>query len=129
MSDLVKKFVLYRNTKDRCESEREEVLMEQMEEQKEAIEFDRFKTEVEGWEDVARNLGYDDLDFFAKDWSLGFFVSRYGGRPCRMLEHTECDFIFLLPKDAENFRAAFEEDLTLLQKQRATGYGPNHTPT
>ena len=118
----MKSFVLYRNTKDRCSNEKEAEVIENMNEQAEQISFGTF-TKNCVWIDVAKNLGYGRDLPLSKDWSVKFSKSKYGGLPCYVLGHTECDFIFLRPEDAKMLQEAFSNDMTPLEWQRHTQYG------
>ena len=46
-------FVLYRNTKDRVEFEREADLIDQMEEVKEVIDYEDFVQDLQGLDEIA----------------------------------------------------------------------------
>jgi len=116
-------FVLYRNTKDRVDFEREAELIDQMEEAKELIEYDDFVQNLEGLDEIAALLGYGDDLPLRDDWSVSFAKSTYGGLPCRILGHTECDFIFLRAEDARMLQEAFAGDLTPEEWKRHTGFG------
>jgi hypothetical protein len=116
-------FVLYRNTKDRVDFEREAELIDQMEEAKELIEYDDFVQNLEGLDEIAALLGYGDDLPLRDDWSVSFAKSTYGGLPCRILGHTECDFIFLRAEDARMLQEAFAQELTPEEWQRHTGFG------
>lgn len=121
----MEKFIFYRNTKDRCDFEQEEEAMEKMNDDKEVITYDEFVKDVEGFEEIATTLGYDDDDDLPvkDDWHVGFYESEYGGLPCRMFEHSECDFIFLRPKDALMLAQAFNANMTPLEWKRHTQFG------
>ena len=116
-------FILYRNTKDRVEHEREADLIDEMDAAKEMIEYEDFVQNLEGLDEIAALLGYGEDLPLKDDWSVGFAKSTYGGRPCRILGHTECDFIFLRAGDARMFQEAFAQEMTLLEWQRHTGFG------
>jgi len=116
-------FVLYRNTKDRVEYEREADLIDKMEEAKELIDFGDFVQDLEGLDEIAALLGYGEDLPLQHDSSVSFAKSTYGGLPCRIFGHTECEFIFLREKDADMLQAAFTRDMTPLEWQRHTGFG------
>lgn len=116
------KFVFYRNTKDRCEDEMEAVLIEQMNEAKHPIAYDTFIGYVTGFSEITAALGYKRGELHvSSDWSVGFARSIYAGRPCLLFEHTECDFIFLRPKDRDELTAAFAEGVA--EWARKTNFG------
>jgi len=58
------------------------------------------------------------------DWHVNFYKSEYGGLPCRIFSHSECDFIFLQSKDAKMLNE-FYDDMTTMQKKRSTSFGRN----
>ena len=118
-------FILYRNTKDRVEHERQSNLIDEMEEAKELIDYDEFVQDLEGLGELAASLGYGEELPLKDDWSVSFATSTFGGLPCRILGHTECDFIFLRAEDAKMLHEAFKNDMTPLEWERHTGYGKN----
>jgi hypothetical protein len=128
----MKTFVLYRNTKDRGENERESQVIDKMNSDAEQISFGTFSKYCD-WAEVAKNLGYGRDLPISKDWSVSFSKSKYGGLPCYILGHSECDFIFLRPADAQMLQEAFAKDMTPMEWQRHTQYGkgavdPRQTP-
>ena len=116
-------FVLYRNTKDRVEFEHEAELMERMDETKEPIDYEEFVQDMEGLDKLAASLGYGDDLPMEKDWSVSFSRSTYGGLPCRILGHTECDFIFLRTEDARKLQEVFASGMSETEWRRHTGFG------
>lgn len=120
----MKEFVLYRNTKDRCADEKESEVIDRMGQDAEAISFRTFSKNCD-WAEVAKNLGYDRSLPLSKDWSVSFSRSKYGGLPCFVLGHTECDFIFLRPADAKMLQESFASDMSPAEWERHTGYGEN----
>jgi len=122
---MTKPFVLYRNTKSRVEHEREEEVMDRMEADAEIIDFEEFAENCE-FNEVAEQLGYGDDLPLADDWSVSFSKSQFGGLPCFILGHTECDFIFLKPEDANmlgEHHGQAAEGMTDMEWKRHTGYG------
>lgn len=122
---MTKPFVLYRNTKSRTDYEREEEVMSQMEDDSEAIDFEEFANNCE-FDEVAAQLGYNDDLPLAEDWSVSFSKSQFGGLPCFILGHTECDFIFLKPEDARmlaKFHGKSGLGMTDKEWERRTHYG------
>jgi hypothetical protein len=117
------RFVFYRNTKDRVEHEREADLIDDMDATKEVIDYEDFVQDLEGLDEIAALLGYGEHLPLRDDWSVSFAESTYGGLPCRIMGHTECDFIFLRDKDVGMLHAAFAPDMTPLEWQRHTGFG------
>jgi hypothetical protein len=97
--------------------------MDQIEEAKELMEYDDFVQNLEGLDEIAALLGYGDDLPLRDDWSVSFAKSTYGGLPCRILGHTECDFIFLRAEDARMLQEAFAGDLTPEEWKRHTGFG------
>lgn len=122
----MKQFVFYRNTKDRVSHEKESEVIDKMDDDKEGIAFSTFSRHCK-WNEVAKNLGYGRDLPLSKDWSVGFYKSKYGGLPCYILGHTECDFIFLKPEDANMLQKQFVPDVGDAEWERHTGYGPNRT--
>lgn len=127
------KFVMYRNTKSRVEFEMEEEVMEKMEQDKEVVDFDEFIAEVDqdNFNFVAAGLGYGPGNVLEgitpqDDWSTNFYKSKYGGLPCFIFSHTECDFIFLRPEDSEMLVEHFAKGISPKDWVRHTGYGANH---
>jgi hypothetical protein len=116
-------FVLYRNTKSRVQYERESDLIDEMEAAKELIDYDEFVQDLTGLDEIAALLGYGRGLRVQDDWSVSFAKSTYGGLPCRIFGHTECDFIFLRAEDAVMLQEAVAHDMTPLEWQRHTGFG------
>ena len=73
-----------------------------MEATKELIEYEDFVQDLEGLDEIAALLGYGEDLPLRDDWSVSFAKSTYAGLPCRIFGHTECDFIFLRDKDADD---------------------------
>lgn len=52
----------------------------------------------ESLRDVERSLSYDDHPrrglTMAGDWHVGYYKSRYGGRPCVFFRHSHIEYIF-----------------------------------
>jgi len=115
-------FTFYRNTKSRVDHEQEADLMEKMEEQAELIDYDEFAANVD-FAEVAEQLGYDDDLPLKDDWHVTYSKSKYGGLPCYILGHSECDFIFLQSKDAKMLQESFAKGMTDLEWKRHTQYG------
>ena len=119
----MKDYVLYRNTKDRCDTEQEAEVMDSCEEQREAIAYDEFIQHIkpEDFAELAESLGYGDDFKLEDDWSLAYFKSSYGGLPCFVFSSTECDYIFLKRDDAKMLleRYASSDDLDWGRKTRA----------
>ncbi len=116
-------FVLYRNTKDRVDHEQEADLIDTMDAAKELIDYEDFIHDLEGLDEIAAILGYGEDLPLRDDWSVSFAKSTYGGLPCRIFGHTECDFIFLRAEDADTLRTAFAHNMTPLEWQRHTAFG------
>ena len=116
-------FVLYRNTKSRVQYERESGLIDEMEAAKELIDYDEFIQDLTGLDEIAALLGYGRGLPVQDDWSVSFAKSTYGGLPCRIFGHTECDFIFLQAEDAAMLQEAVARDMDPLEWQRHTGFG------
>ena len=116
-------FILYRNTKDRVEHEREADLIDEMDAAKEMIEYEDFVQSLEGLDEIAAALGYGEDLPLRDDWSVSFAKSTFGGLPCRIVGHTECDFIFLRAEDARMLQEAFAQEMTPLEWHRHTGFG------
>ncbi len=122
-------FVFYRNTKDRVRYEREADLIDKMDAAKELIDYEDFVQDLTGLDEIAALLGYGEDLPLRDDWSVSFAKSTFGGLPCRILGHTECDFIFLRAEDAELLQKGIElqkylgHDMTPLEWQRHTGFG------
>lgn len=121
----MEKFVYYRNTKDRCDSEKESEVMDAMYEDKdgEILEYNDFVTLVADFDGFAATLGYGPDLPLADDWHVGYNRSTYGGLPCLYMTHSECDFIFLLPNDAKMLQQALAQDMTPLEWKRHTQHG------
>lgn len=116
------KFVLYRNTKDRCEHEVEGDLIEKMLETAHDIEFKQFAKKCE-WQTVAQNLGYGRELPIKNDWHVSYKSGKYGGYQCYVLCHSECDFIFLQPDAAKSLQQSFAPKVSTQEWSRLTGYG------
>ncbi len=116
-------FVFYRNTKDRVAFEREAYLIDEMEDAKELIDYEDFVQDLEGLDEIAAALGYGEDLPLRDDWSVSFAKSTFGGLPCRIFGHTECDFIFLRAEDVRTVQEAFANDMTPLEWQRHTAFG------
>jgi hypothetical protein len=125
MSDT-KPFVLYRNTKDRCGNEHEAEAIEKADELATIIEYDEFAENCEHGE-IAEQLGYGENLPLSEDWHVSFTKSTYGGLPCFIFGHSECDFIFLKPEDAKMLQEQFSKGISPSDWERATGYGKSGT--
>ena len=66
-----------------------------------SIAYEDFVQDLEGLDEIAALLGYGEDLPLKDDWSVSFAKSTYAGLPCRILGHTECDFIFLRAEDAK----------------------------
>lgn len=124
---MSKPFVLYRNTKSRCDNEQESDVMDRMEAESELIDYEEFAENCE-FETVAAELGYDDDLTLEGDWHVGYSKSNFGGLPCYILAHSECDFIFLKPEDAKMLAEHHGQEamgMSDMEWQRHTGYGKN----
>lgn len=119
------KYVYYRNTKDRCDHEYEAQVMEKMGEDSELIDWEEFDQNVE-WQHVASTLGYDEDLSLKDDWHVSYSKSFYGGLPCYVLGHSECDFIFLRQEDAKMLHEFHSQDMTSLEWKRVTSFGTMH---
>lgn len=118
-------FVLYRNTKDRTEFEKESDAMDQMETDSEIIDFAEFAANCD-YAQVAADLRYDDDLKLEDDWHVSYSKSKYGGLDCFILGHSECDFIFLKPDDAKMLQQAFAQGMTPMEWKRRTEVGTDH---
>ena len=114
-------FILYRNTKDRVDFEREAELIDKMEEDKELVDYNEFVQDLEGLDELAAILGYGEDLPLKDDWSVSFATSKFGGLPCKILGHTECDFIFLRAEDVQMIQRGY--DMSSLEWERHTGFG------
>jgi len=121
---MPKPFIFYRNTKDRVSHEQESEVMDQMDDDKESVDYEEFAENVEHG-DVVEQLGYSDDLPLSEDWHVGFYKSLYGGLPCYLLVHSECDFIFLRPKDAQMLHEQFDPGMSELEWRRHTEFGEN----
>lgn len=121
----MEKFIYYRNTKDRCDSEKEGEVMEAMyeDEDGEILEYSDFVTLVAEFDGFAESLGYGPDLPLSGDWHVSYHRSTYGGLPCLYITHSECDFIFLRPADAKMLQEVFGQGMTPLEWQRHTEYG------
>lgn len=118
-----KPFTYYRNTKSRVRFEREEAEISQMDDDAEGVEFEQFAAECE-YEEVAKALGYDPPESIDEDWSVSFARSRFDGEECYVIEHTECDFIFLRRAVTVDRLAEAEAwAISDAEWRRHTGYG------
>lgn len=121
----MKEFVFYRNTKSRCDFEKESDVIDQMESQAELSDFDEFDAHCQ-YESIAEELGYDADLSLKDDWHVGYLKSKFGGLPCFVLDHSECKFIFLRPHDAEMLQEYHGKDavgVNDLQWKRHTQFG------
>lgn len=118
-------FAYYRNTKDRVDLEKEGDVIDRMDDAKAPIEFDAFlqDLDVEQFNEIARELGYGPDLQVKDDWSVGFYQSTYGGLPCLIFGHTECDFIFLRREDARMLADAHDPGCSDLEWRRRTAHG------
>lgn len=127
---MAKEFHFYRNTKDRCDFERESNVIDTMLDQAELSDHEEFAEHVE-FDDIATQLGYGPDLPLSEDWHVGYLKSKFGGLDCYVLTHSECDFIFLRPKDIEvlnEFHGQEAMDMTDLEWKRHTQFGkPNTT--
>lgn len=127
---MPKEFHYYRNTKDRCDYERESLAIDTMNDQAEPIDHDEFAKHVE-FNEIATRLGYGPDLPITEDWHVGYLKSEFGGLDCYVLQHSECDFIFLRPKDIElleEFHGQESMGMTDLEWKRHTQFGkPNTT--
>jgi hypothetical protein len=126
---MAEKFIFYRNTKSRDDDEHEENVMEKADEEKELISYAEFLADVEGFGEITKDLGYGEDLPVQDDWSVSFHKSTYGGLPCRIFCHTECDFIFLRAEDSRMLHEHHAQDIDPVQWQRATGYGKHNKPS
>lgn len=122
MSELL---VYYRNTKSRLDDDHEADVMEKMNELAEDIDYDEFCALVDpaSLKSVTDPLGYGSDLPLKEDWHVGYKKSKYGGCECAVLCHSECDFIFLKPKDAAMLQEAFAQGVNPLQWERCTSFG------
>lgn len=118
----MKTFVLYRNTKDRCANEQEENVISKMNDEAIQIAFGTFTKHCD-WKEVAANLGYDQGFTLSGDPHVTYLKSRYGGLPCYILGHSECDFIFLRPDDAKMLQEVYTKGISAADWERCTKYG------
>lgn len=119
-------FRLYRNSKDMCDLETEADAMQQALSEAETITHEEFVRDVDGkeWQDIVATLGYDDDLPVEQDWSVGFAKSYYGGYfPCRIFQHTECNFFFLLPISIEVMHAYEREGKDAFELIRTQRFG------
>lgn len=119
------KFIYFRNGKDRMQNETDADALLQMSDEAEEITFRTFACRCD-WKELAANLGYDKDLPLSKDWSVRFLKSKFKGHPCYILDHTECEFIFLEPSVVKSLMKNDIKDLIdPLEWKRATSYGPN----
>jgi len=117
-------FSFYRNTKSRVQNEYEEQVIDKMMDDAVTIDYSDFVKEVDNFDEITTKLGYDEDLHVKDDWHVNFYKSEYGGLPCRIFSHSECDFIFLQSKDAKMLNE-FYDDMTTMQKKRSTSFGRN----
>lgn len=122
-----KSFVLYRNTKSRCDFEQESNVIDQMELDAESIDYQEFDENCD-FEQVAKELGYDEDLSLEEDWHVSYSKSKFGGLPCFVLGHSECDFIFMRHEDIDmlnEFHGKDANNVSDLQWERHTQFGIN----
>lgn len=122
---VVEQFVLHRNTKDRCDHEKEAEAIDAMydDETAEILEYSDFVLLVADFDAFAKTIGYGPGLPLADDWHVGYHLSTYGGLPCLYMTHSEYDFVFLRPEDAKMLQQALGQDMTPLEWKRHTEHG------
>lgn len=119
----MEKFIYFRNGKDRCQNETDGDALLQMARDAEDITFRTFASHCD-WKELASNLGYGKDLSLSKDWSVRFYKSKFKGHICYVMDHTECEFIFLKPSVVKSLMENDIKDLIdPLEWKRVTGYG------